>query len=788
MGTGKQSGSIPHESAGLHVTGEAVYIDDIAPPPGLLVGRVCYSPHARARILSIGLEAARALPGVHAVLCHRDIPGENQMGPVIHDELCLAQGEVQCVGQAVVLIAAGDDETARRAEGLLSIEYEVLEPVLDIETAIRKNSLLGPERTMRRGEPETALRSASHLIRGELRTGAQEHWYLESQACLCIPGEGREITAFSSTQHPSETQAIIAEVLGLPVHDVVVEVRRLGGAFGGKETQANHVAAWASLLCAATRRPVKIRLFRDDDMIMTGKRHRFLIRYEAGFDDNGLLLGVKFELNSDGGIASDLSFAIIERAMLHADNAYYVPHMSVVARVWRTNLPSNTAMRGFGGPQAMAAMETVIDRIARELGVDAVEIRKRNFYGTVDRNVTHYGQTVENNRLHALYNRLFISSEYEARRMAVETFNATHEFVKRGLALTPVKFGISFTTTFLNKAGALVHIYRDGSILVNHGGTEMGQGLHTKIRQIAAREFGVGIDAVRVSATNTTGVPNTSATAASSGTDLNGGAVRDATTTLKSRIASSLAGYFNADPFKSILPASAHNEMTAPGDIEFADGIIFDRKHTLRRISFASAMDLMILRQVSLSATGFYSVPGIDWDKEKGWGRPFNYYAFGVGATEVEVDMLSGSHTILRTDILYDAGDSLNPAIDIGQIEGGYVQGLGWCTTEEILWDGKGNLLTHSPDTYKIPAVRDAPADFRVALLEGHPNPNAILGSKAVAEPPFMLALSAWLAIKDAVSAVGRHRFEPDFQIPATNEVIVFSAARIRTMAYKVHA
>ena len=788
MGTGKENGRIPHESAGLHVTGEAVYIDDIAPPSGLLVGLVHYSPHARARILKIDIDAARAVPGVHAVICHRDIPGENQMGPVVRDEVCLAAGEAQCVGQAVVLIAAEDDETARHAESLLSIDYEPLDPVLDIETAIRENSLLGPERTIRRGDPETALRSASHVIRGELRTGAQEHWYLESQACLCVPGEGGTITAFSSTQHPSETQAVIAEVLGLPAHDVVVEVRRLGGGFGGKETQANHVAAWAALLCAATRRPVKIRLFRDDDMIMTGKRHRFLIRYEAGFDDNGLLDCVKFEFNSDGGIASDLSFAILERAMLHADNAYFVPHMSVVGRVWRTNLPSNTAMRGFGGPQAMAAMETVIDRVARELGIDAAEIRKRNFYGAVDRNVTHYGQTVENNRLHVLYNRLFVSSEYEARRMDVDAFNSAHEFVKRGLALTPVKFGIAFTTTFLNKAGALVQIYRDGSILVNHGGTEMGQGLHTKIRQIAAKEFGVGIDAVRVSATNTSTVPNTSATAASSGTDLNGAAVLDAVSTLKFRIASSLAGYFNAGPAKPAPHSPVRDQMTAPADVDFADGFIFDRKRTSRRISFADTMEMMIMRQVSLSATGFYAVPGIGWDREKGRGRPFNYFAFGMGVTEVELDVLTGSHTILRTDILYDAGESLNPAIDIGQIEGGFVQGLGWCTTEEILWDGGGNLLTHSPDTYKIPAVRDVPADFRVALLEAHPNPNAVHGSKAVAEPPFMLALSAWLAIKDAVSAVGGHGIEPDFQIPATNEVIVLSAARLRTGSAKGRA
>ncbi|HTY58135.1 MAG TPA: xanthine dehydrogenase molybdopterin binding subunit [Bacteroidota bacterium] len=777
-----ESASYRHESAELHVTGEAVYIDDIAPPAGLLAGRVHYSPHARARIVSIDLDAARAVPGVHAVLCHRDIPGENQMGPVIPDEPCLAEGEVRCAGQAVVLIAAVDDETARRAEARLRIEYEPLEPILDIESAIRQKSLLGPGRTMRRGDPDDALRSSPRVIQGELRTGAQEHWYLESQACLCVPGEAGEITAFSSTQHPSETQAIIAEVLGIRKNNVVVEVRRLGGGFGGKETQANHVAAWAALLARASGRPVKIRLFRDDDMIITGKRHRYLIRYEAGFDDDGMIRAVNFEMNSDGGMASDLSFAIMERAMLHADSAYYIPHMGVTARVWKTNLPSNTAMRGFGAPQAMAAMETVIDRVARELGIDAADVRSRNFYGTGDRNVTHYGQTVENNRLHLLYDRLIASSGYGERRAAADAFNASHEFVKRGLALTPVKFGIAFTTTFLNKAGALVHIYRDGSILVSHGGIEMGQGLHTKIRQIAAREFGVDVATVRVGATNTSKVPNTSATAASSGADLNGAAVRDAARVLKARIAASLAAHFN-----STAPGNGGGE-SAPGDIEFAGGRVFDGKRAGRSMPFGAVMELMLLRQVSLSAEGFYAVPGIGWDKEKGWGHPFNYYAFGMCVTEAEVDMLTGAHRLLRTDILYDAGDSLNPAVDIGQVEGGYVQGLGWCTTEEILWDEKGRLLTHSPDTYKIPAVRDIPEDFRVALLEGYANPNAIHGSKAVAEPPLMLALSAWLAIKDAVSAVGNHECEPDYQIPATNEIIVLAAARLRTLSSKAHA
>ncbi|HTO95256.1 MAG TPA: xanthine dehydrogenase molybdopterin binding subunit, partial [Bacteroidota bacterium] len=731
-------------------------------PPGLLTGRVVYSPHAHARIRSIDLDSARALPGVAAVLCHRDVPGENQVGPVIRDERCLAQGEVECVGQAVVLIAACDDETARRAAALVNIDYEPLEPILDIPGAIARKQLLGPERRMRRGDPEAALAAAPHVIRGEVATGAQEHWYLETQACLCIPGESGDITAYSSTQHPSETQAIIAGVLGIRANDVVVDVRRLGGGFGGKETQANHVAAWAALLCRATGRPVKIRLSRDDDMIITGKRHPYLTRYEAGFGDDGVLRALKVELNADGGIATDLSFAILERAMLHADNAYFVPHMSVVARVWKTNLPSNTAMRGFGAPQAMAAVETVIDRIARTLTIDAAEVRRRNFYGGEGRSVTHYGQEVEGNRLALLFGKIMASADYAVRRADVNRFNDAHEFTKRGLALTPVKFGIAFTTTFLNKAGALVHIYADGSVLVNHGGVEMGQGLHTKIRRLAALELGIPVDAVRVSATNTSKVPNTSATAASSGTDLNAMAVLDAIRTLKARITEVVPNAF-ADTGSSI----DHSPST-----------IVKRAS---EVNLAECASIAIARQVNLSAVGFYRVPGIGWNREEGWGRPFNYYAFGIAVSEAEVDILTGAHTILRTDILYDAGGSVNPAVDMGQIEGGFVQGLGWCTTEEILHDAKGNLLTHSPDTYKIPAVCDIPREFRVSLLEGFPNPAAVAGSKAVGEPPFMLAFSAWLAIKDAVSSVDGHRREPLFRIPATNEVIALSAAGLRT-------
>jgi xanthine dehydrogenase molybdopterin binding subunit len=762
---------IYHDSAIKHVTGQSVYVDDILVDERLLLGRVVYSSHAHAKIVSFDLSEAKKVPGVHAVLCYKDIPGENQMGPVVHDELVLAIDEATFIGQAMFLIAGETEEVCIEAEKMIKVEYEELEAILDIETAIEKNNLLGPPRKIERGDVENALKTAPHRIKGELRTGAQEHWYLETQACLCIPGEDKEMNVFSSTQHPSETQAIIAEVLGIPKNEVVVEVRRMGGAFGGKETQGNHTAAWTALLCHATKRPVKIRLFRDDDQIMTGKRHRFLIRYEAGFDNDGKLLVVKFDLNSDGGAATDLSFAILERAMLHADNAYYIPNMQVVGRAWKTNLPSNTAFRGFGGPQGMAGIEQIIDRIARFLKKDTADIRQLNFYGTQKNNVTHYGEEIEKNHLPIIYEQLMASSEYRQRREAVNTFNSKNEFYKKGLAITPVKFGISFTTSFLNQAGALVNIYKDGTVLVNHGGTEMGQGLHTKIQQIAAKELGISPERVKVNATNTSKVPNTSATAASAGTDLNGMAVKNAIDQLKYRLAKVAADHFNEQ---------ALEVKTVPDDIVFEDDTVYDMRHLKRKIVFGELMPIAVLKQVSLSATGFYRTPNVWFDREKGQGRPFHYYAFGMCVTEVIVDTLTGGHKILRTDILHDVGDSINPGIDIGQVEGGYIQGVGWCTTEEIKWDAKGNLLTHSPDTYKIPNVQDIPKEFRVKLLENVSNQNTIHSSKAVAEPPFMLGLSCWLAIKDAVSAVSDHKIEPEFALPATNEVILLAVEKIR--------
>lgn len=764
---------VPHESAPLHVTGEATYIDDILVHSQLLHGHVVTSTHAHARISIPALDTVRAMPGVFAVLSHQDIPGPNDMGPVFHDEPVLAVDTVTFVGQAILIIAASDEATALAAAKAIDIQYTPLPAILTLEQAIAADTKLQPSRKITTGDSQAAITSAPLRLSGELRTGAQEHWYLETQACLCIPGEAGEITAFSSTQHPSETQALIAEVLHIPKIDVEVQVRRMGGGFGGKETQANHTAIWAALLCKATRRPVKVRLFRDDDQKMTGKRHPFLSFYEVGFDQEGKILGVHFELNTDGGAATDLTMAVLERAMMHADNAYYLPHATIIGHARKLNLPSNTAFRGFGGPQGVAVIETVIDRIARQLGLDPETVRARNYYQHDQHNTTPYGQLVENNRLWMIQEQLLATSDYQKRKQAIQSWNATHEFKKRGIAMTPIKFGISFTTSFLNQAGALVNIYKNGTMLVNHGGTEMGQGLYTKIRQIAALEMGVSLERVKVNATNTSKVPNTSATAASAGTDLNGAAVKNAIDTLKERMAQVAATTFNRS-----LPSGA--TPSQPDDIRFAQDQATDSRHPERTIPFPDLCNQCVLQQVSLSSTGFYRTPDIHFDREKGRGKPYHYFSFGMGVTEVEVDTLTGHVQLLRTDLLHDVGESLNPAIDIGQVEGAYVQGLGWVTTEECKWNDKGHLLNHSPDTYKIPNVQDIAPDFRTHLLQGAPNPNTIRRSKAVAEPPFMLAFSAWLAIKDAISAVGNHRFEPAFSIPATNEAILISLEGIR--------
>jgi xanthine dehydrogenase large subunit len=765
------STNIHHDSAVKHVTGESVYVNDIPVSGQLLLGKVVFSKQAHAKIKKLDIAKALKVKGVHAVITAKDIPGANQMGPVIHDEFCLAEKEVTFVGQAIVLIAAENEKALQEAEKKIRIDYIPLEAVLDIETAIEKDCLIAPPRRIERGHVDGILQSAPHCIKGELKTGGQEHWYLETQTALAIPGEGKEMLVHASSQNPTETQAIVAEVLGVQKNDVEVEVKRMGGGFGGKETQGNHVAAWAALLANATKRPVKIHLFRDDDQIMTGKRHRYFSKYEIGFDDEGRILAYHVELNADAGAATDLSMAILERATLHADNAYFIPSVRIIGKAWKTNLPSNTAYRGFGGPQGMAVIETAIDRIARFLHKEPAEIRFKNFYKHDNSYHTPYGQVVENNRLYLMYDRIIQSSDYFNRKKEIENFNKKNEFYKRGIALTPVKFGISFTTSFLNQAGALVNIYTDGTVLVNHGGTEMGQGLHTKILQIASAELGISPDKVKVNATNTSKIPNTSPTAASSGSDINGMAVKNAVDIIKSRL---------ADVVVSDFEKKYPDVKTAKDNIVFENDLIFDKENPDNKISFPELVQMAYVKQVSLSSTGFYKTPGIYFDREKGIGNPFYYFAYGMSVSEVEIDVLTGQHKLLRTDIIHDVGDSLNEGIDIGQIEGGFVQGMGWVTTEELKWDKNGNLLTHSPDTYKIPTVNDIPVDFRVELLKDVPNEGTIRRSKAVGEPPFMLAFSVWLAIKDAISAVDDHKSEPEFSLPATAEQILMSIENLK--------
>ena len=764
------SPKLSHESAIKHVSGESVYVNDIEVNNMLLFGHIFTSSYAHAKIISGNCERAKALKGVHAVISYKDIPGSNQMGPVIHDEPCLAIDKVEFIGQAIYLIAAETIEIALEAEKLIDIDYEFLKPVVKLEEAIEKNTLIASPRKIETGNIEKAFAEAEHLIEGELETGAQEHWYLETQSCLAIPGEGNEIKIFSSTQHPSETQAIVSEVLDVSRNAVRVEVTRLGGAFGGKETQANHYAAWSALLAKASDRPVKIHLSRKQDQAITGKRHRFLSKYKIAYGNDGIIKALDVEMNMDAGAATDLSLAILDRALFHIDNAYFIPNLKVIGKAYKTNLPSNTAFRGFGGPQGMAVIENCVDIIARYLEIDSAIVRKRNFYGIENNNITHYGKKIENNRLFKLYDKLLIDSDYKNRLNQVNEFNRINDFIKRGIALTPVKFGISFTTSFLNQAGALVNIYTDGSVLINHGGIEMGQGLYTKINQIAAAELGVKIENIKSSPTDTSKVPNTSATAASSGSDLNGMAVKIAIEKLKSRLTEIAVQHFNKE--------EKHNPLK--DNICFKDNQVFDKEFPEKKISFEKLVSIAYLNRISLSATGFYKTPGIHYDSKAGKGNPFHYFAYGMAVSEVEVDVLTGHHEILRTDILHDVGNSLNEEIDIGQIEGAFIQGVGWCTSEEIKWNDKGFLLNNSPDTYKIPTIADIPKDFRVDLLRNVPNPNTIRRSKAVGEPPFMLSFSVWLAIKQAISAVGDHKFEPEFRLPATNELILKSVENIR--------
>ncbi|MGH8193900.1 MAG: xanthine dehydrogenase molybdopterin binding subunit [Woeseiaceae bacterium] len=756
---------VPHDSSHLHVSGEALYTDDIPEPRGLLHVAVGMSSKPHARIQSIDLRAVRNAPGVVEVMTAADIPGENNCGPVIADDPILAPGLVQYVGQAIFSVAAMTVGQARKAVRFAQIEYEELEAILDPLTAVEKESFVLPSETITRGDSRAAIDGAQHRVQGRLGLGGQDQFYLEGQIAMALPREDGDLFVYSSTQHPGEVQHLVASATAMQSKDVVVECRRMGGAFGGKESQPALIACIAGLMAQKTGRPCKLRLDRDDDMIMTGKRHDFVIDYEAGFDDTGRIAGVEFMFAARCGMSADLSGPVNDRTMFHCDNAYYLENVRIVSHRCKTHTVSNTAFRGFGGPQGMFAIEHVIDEIAWTLGKDPLEVRRRNFYGIGERNVTPYLQTVDDNILYEIVGRLETSAEYAKRRREIRKFNDKSRIFKRGIALTPVKFGISFTATHLNQAGALLHIYTDGTVHINHGGTEMGQGLFTKVAQVVAEELQIDLDQIKITASDTSKVPNASATAASSGSDLNGKAAQAAARKIKKRLMRFAAEHF----------------AVAEDEIEFRNNQV---RIGAEVIGFAELIQLAWFARTSLSATGFYRTPKIHYDRSTFSGRPFYYYAYGAAVSEVVIDVLTGEHRLLRVDILHDCGKSLNPAIDMGQIEGGFIQGAGWLTSEELWWNAAGELKTHAPSTYKIPTCSDLPVDFRVEMLESATNrEDAIFRSKAVGEPPLMLCLSVFHALRDAVASVGDYRRNPELRAPATPEAVLDAIDALRNDA-----
>jgi xanthine dehydrogenase large subunit len=754
-----------HESARLHVLGQADYTDDIDEVRGTLHAALGLSAKAHANIVAIDLDAVRASRGVVAVYTARDIPGVNDCGPIIHDDPILADGLVQYVGQPVFVVVADTHDNARRAAKKGVIAYEELPAILTPQAARKAQSYVLPPMRLARGDAQAAFERAPHTVKGELYVGGQEQFYLEGQIAYAIPQENDGMLVQCSTQHPSEMQHVVAHALGLHSHHVVVECRRMGGGFGGKESQSALWAAAAAISAKLCGRPVKLRADRDDDMLVTGKRHCFHYEYEVGYDGDGRIVAAKVDMVSRAGYSADLSGPVATRAVCHFDNTYYLSDVDIRAACGKTNTQSNTAFRGFGGPQGAIAMEYVLDEIARNLGRDALDVRKLNFYGKDERNVTPYGQVIVDNVIHELVDELEGTSDYRARRAAIEAFNAASPVLKKGLALTPVKFGIAFNVTHLNQAGALVHVYVDGSILVNHGGTEMGQGVNTKVMQVVAHELGVDLGRVRITATNTSKVANTSATAASTGADLNGKAAQDAARKIRERLAA----------FAVKQHGGAVEQVRFAADTVFVNG---------QEIPFGELVAKAYLARTQLWSDGYYATPGLSWDPKTMTGRPFSYFAYGAAVSEVVVDTLTGEWKLLRADALYDAGKSLNPAIDIGQVEGAFIQGMGWLTTEELWWNDGGKLMTHAPSTYKIPAVSDCPEDFRVRLFENRNVEDSIHRSKAVGEPPLLLPFSVFFAIRDAISSVGGHKLNPPLSAPATCEAILNAIAAVEAAAF----
>jgi xanthine dehydrogenase large subunit len=756
VATGSAIGApYPHDSATLHVTGRAHYCDDIPLPANALDAAFGVSAVAHGRITKLDLAAVLAAPGVVAVAGPADIPGENNYGGAVHDDPIFTDALVQYAGQPIFAVAARSEIAARKAAREASIEYEELPAILDIRAALAAESYVLPSRTLTRGEPQKVLAASPQRLQGTVLIGGQDHFYLEGQIALAIPQESGAMWVHCSTQHPTEIQHVVAHALALPFNAVVVQCRRMGGGFGGKESQPALLAAAAAVLARKTAHPVKLRLDRDMDMIVTGKRHDFVADYDAGFDERGRLLALTVMLASRCGYSADLSGPVNDRAIYHLDNAYFLENVAIVSHRCKTHTVSNTAFRGFGGPQGMMVIERVMDDIARRLGLDPLLVRKANFYGIRSRNVTHYGQKIEDNLIPQLIERLEQQCQYRARRRQLTEWNAANPTIKRGLALTPVKFGISFTATQFNQAGALVHVYTDGTVMLNHGGTEMGQGLQIKVAQVVAAELGLSPRDVRVTATDTSKVPNTSATAASSGSDLNGMAARAAARAIRQRL----------------VDFACESRGVRADEVEFVAGHVRLGSAT---VPFAEWVRAAYSARISLSSTGYYRTPEVFVDKATLLGRPFFYFAYGAAASEVELDTLTGETVLTRVDILHDVGDSLNPAIDRGQVEGGFLQGAGWLTSEELRWDPRGRLLTHAPSTYKIPTATDWPERANVELMKAPNRAATIYRSKAVGEPPLMLALSVFFAIRDACAAAcASDRALPELTAPATPEAVL---------------
>ena len=752
----------PHESGIKHVSGRAFYTDDLPESPGTLFGAIGWSKKAHAIIKKMNLEKVIKSEGVTAVVTSSDITGRNDVGPV-YDGDPIFPKKAEYYGQPLFAVAAKTTEQARKAVLKAKITYKTLKPVTTIKEALKKKSYVLKEKIIKKGDATKAIENSVNRLNGSFTTGSQEHFALEGQTAFVIPQEDNDYKVFSSTQHPSETQQVIAKMLNQKSNTITVETRRIGGGFGGKETQSFIFAAICTLLAKKTKHPVKLRMDRDDDIIITGKRHDFYSEYKVGFDELGVIKGLKIKLASRCGISPDLSEAINERALLHIDNAYFLENLLVENYLCKTNTASNTAFRGFGGNQGMMAIENIIDHIANSLKRDPAEIRRRNFYQKKKKNITHYNMKIEDNVMHEIYDQLIKSSNYKSRQLSIKKFNEKNTYIKKGIAITPVKFGISFTTWHLNQAGALVHIYsNDGSVHVNTGAIEMGQGTHTKIAQLVANELGLNFSRVKVSATRTDKVPNTSASAASSTTDLNGAAALNAI----SKIKMNLSAYIK------------RKYKIKNGEGIYENGIV---KFKGKSFKFNSLIKEAYLNRVSLSSSGFYATPKIHFDKKNFKGRPFLYFCYGAAVSEVMIDALTGENKIIRTDILHDAGKAINPAIEIGQIEGGFVQGAGWLTMEEVNWKSNGQITTHSPSTYKIPAASDMPEKFNVEIFKKGKNVEQVINkSKTTGEPPLMLAMSVFYAIKNAIASVGNYAFYPNLDAPATPEKILMSIDKLK--------